>query len=40
VTEWSRAWIYTFERMDAFLKRFIGGGAKTVTEGGGQRREF
>jgi len=26
--------------MDAFLKRFIGGGVKTVTEGAGQRREF
>ena len=26
-------WIYTFERMDAFLKKFIGGGAKIPTDG-------
>jgi dipeptidyl-peptidase-4 len=27
-------WIYTFDRMDAFLQRFIGGGAKITTDGG------
>jgi len=26
-------WIYTFERMDAFLKKFIGGGVKIPTDG-------
>jgi dipeptidyl-peptidase 4 len=29
-------WIYTFERMDAFLKKFIGGGKKIPTDGGEQ----
>ena len=27
-----KRWIYTFERMDAFLKKFIGGGKKVPTE--------
>jgi dipeptidyl aminopeptidase/acylaminoacyl peptidase len=27
-------WIYTFDRMDAFLQRFIGGGPKITTDGG------
>jgi dipeptidyl aminopeptidase/acylaminoacyl peptidase len=27
-------WIYTFDRMDAFLQRFIGGAAKITTDGG------
>jgi len=27
-----KRWLYTFERMDAFLKKFIGGGRKITTE--------
>jgi dipeptidyl-peptidase 4 len=27
-------WIYTFDRMDAFLQRFIGGGSRITTDGG------